>query len=99
LAEYKDGAIKEIEAYSLYQVEKISEITLGQGPAYQIVYSGYDGENELKIMQAFALKEYEGVVYIISYVAESGQYNQFLAEAEAMIKSFEFSGGLRSFIR
>ncbi|NER36679.1 MAG: DUF1795 domain-containing protein [Oscillatoria sp. SIO1A7] len=89
LDQYKDKALKEIEDFSSYTVEEKGYYRLrGDRPAYKIVYSGYNGQNNLKTMQVFTIKGGRQA-YIITYAAEVAKYDKFAKEAEAIINSFE----------
>ena len=92
LEAYKKGAIEEIKKFSPYIVDEEQATTLGNQSAYKIIYSGYEGKNDLKIMQIFTLKG-DDRAYIITYTAEKDEYdNNFLRDVEVMINSFEFLG-------
>ncbi len=53
----------------------------------ELVYVGKDGQNSLKNLQVFTLKN--GKAYVITYTAKINNYNDFIEIAETMIKSFE----------
>lgn len=88
LQEFSKTSIKDInnhlrEAKILNKSEKIIANKQGE----ELVYSGKDGENNLKNLQVFTLKGEK--TYIITYTAKIDNYNDFLETAETMIKSFE----------
>ena len=66
-----------------------SAATLGGNPGHKLVFTGKQGEYDLKWLQVWTIKDDKA--YIISYTAEIDTYSAFLKTAEEMIESFEIT--------
>lgn len=95
--DYVKGYVANLEStLKNYKLVSENDTTLGGQPAYQIVYestSDPDAEtgevdSELRFMQIFT--EYDGHVYVASYIAEFNSYSYFLTYVEKMISTFKF---------
>ncbi|MBW4449491.1 MAG: protein kinase [Spirirestis rafaelensis WJT71-NPBG6] len=88
LEDFSDTSTRDINSYLVKaQIKKPSETTLANKLAYKLIYTGHDGENNLKSMQFFTLRGDKA--YVITYTAARDSYNDFMQTAETMIKSFE----------
>ncbi len=88
LQDFSDTSTNDITKHLVKaDIQKPRETTLANKSAYQLVYTGKDGENNLKSMQLFTLKGDKA--YIVTYTAAIDNYNDFIQTAETMIKSFE----------
>jgi serine/threonine protein kinase len=88
LQDFSDTSTKDITKHLINaDIQKPRETTLANKSAYQLTYTGKDGENNLKSMQLFTLKGDKA--YIVTYTAAIDNYNDFIQTAETMIKSFE----------
>lgn len=65
----------------------VSEGTLANKAAYQVVYTTSNGNNTLKNLKVFTLENNKA--YVITYTAKLEDYDKFLPTAQAMINSFE----------
>ena len=88
LQDFSDTSTNDITKHLVKaEIQKPRETTLANKSAYQLIYTGKDGENNLKSMQLFTLKGDKA--YIVTYTAAIDNYNDFIQTAETMIKSFE----------
>lgn len=88
LEDFSDTSTKDITRHLVKaEIKKPSDTTLANKSAYQLIYTGKDGENNLKSMQLFTLKGDKA--YVITYTAAIDNYNDFIQTAQTMIKSFE----------
>ncbi len=87
---YVTGYVEELAStVSNYKLVSETDITLGDEPAYQIVYESTDDEgNELRFLQIFA--QHNEKIYIITYIGEFSSYTYFLSSVEKMIPTFRF---------
>ncbi len=69
------------------QIINTSSTTLAFKQANQIIYTGKDGDIELKNLQIWTLKGNKA--YVITYTAAIDDYDQFINTAKEMINSFE----------
>ncbi|NET37702.1 MAG: serine/threonine protein kinase [Cyanothece sp. SIO1E1] len=89
LDKYHQEVVSKIKKYGTYNLDDTEKTTLAGKSAYRIIYSGNNGEQDLRMMAILALKE-EDRVYRIMYKAEANRYDEFLKEAELMVRSFRF---------
>lgn len=88
LEDFSDTSTKDITRHLVKaEIQKPSDTTLANKSAYKLIYTGKDGEKNLKSMQLFTLKGDKA--YVITYTAAIDNYNDFIQTAETMIKSFE----------
>jgi serine/threonine-protein kinase len=88
LSEYTDKSKQEImQQTSNYKILNEGDYTLAGKAAHRVVYSSQDGDNKLKTMEVWMLKNYQA--YSITYVAETDKYDKFFNTAEKMIKSLQ----------
>jgi serine/threonine-protein kinase len=88
LEDFSDTSTKDITRHLVKaEIQKPSDTTLANKSAYQLIYTGKDGEKNLKSMQLFTLRGDKA--YVITYTAAIDNYNDFIQTAETMIKSFE----------
>jgi eukaryotic-like serine/threonine-protein kinase len=59
----------------------------GNNPAYKVVYTNREEEDEHKTMQVLSIKEDKA--YLLTYIAEKRKYLDYLPIIERMINSFE----------
>ncbi|HEY9695483.1 MAG TPA: hypothetical protein V6D15_25070 [Oculatellaceae cyanobacterium] len=90
LDEYKNSSYTEIQKFLKNSIIIESSITtLGNIPAYKIIYSGKDSNsNWIANMEVLTVKNNQA--YRITYTADSSNYNKFLINAEEIINSFKF---------
>ncbi|MBO0351982.1 CHAT domain-containing protein [Phormidium pseudopriestleyi FRX01] len=89
LEQYTDAAVQEIRDY-VPEVEFLVPplpITLGNHPAYQVMYTGKMGEEEVQRMLVWVVKEDRA--YIVSYESVKEQFNRVFITVQEMIKSLE----------
>ncbi len=90
LAESKQMFIDEIKnTLPDAQIINTSSTTLAFKQANQIIYTGKDGDLELKNLQVWTLKGNKA--YVITYTAAIDDYEQFINIANEMINSFEIN--------
>lgn len=89
LEQSKEDFTKEINQISAAEIIETSSTTLAFKPAFKIIYTGKDRENnlDLKNLQIWTLKANKA--YIITYSAEQEDYDKFIPVVEEMIKTFE----------
>lgn len=88
----KDDFTQEInERLSSAKIISTHSTTFAYKPAYQIIYTGKNEENnlEFKNLQTWTLKGNKA--YIITYTAEKDDYDKFMPIVEEMIKTFEIN--------
>lgn len=90
LDEYKNSSYTEIQKFLKDAIIIESSITtLGNLPAYKIIYSGkYSDSTGVANMEVVTVKNNQA--YRITYIADSSNYNKFSKSAEAMVNSFKF---------
>jgi len=66
-----------------------SAVTLAGIPGHRVVYTGKQGQYDLKWMQVWTMQNNKA--YVISYTAETGKYSTFLGTVQEMIDSFEIT--------
>jgi serine/threonine-protein kinase len=89
LEQSKDDFTKEINQISAAEIIETSSTTFAFRPAFKIIYTGKDRENnlDLKNLQIWTLKANKA--YIITYSAEQEDYDKFIPTVEEIIKTFE----------
>ncbi len=65
------------------------EYSLGDMPAYRILYSEGEEGSKINYLQVFAVKDNNG--YIITYNAPAETFKKYLPEAEAIISSYRLT--------
>ena len=97
--DYVKGYVADLEStLKNYKLVSETDTTLDGQPAYQIVYESStdadeetgESESEMRFMHIFA--EWNGQVYVLSYIAEFGSYSYFLTYVVQMISTFQFLG-------
>jgi hypothetical protein len=88
LDEYVEASLDGLEQYlnDFNLLESKSVIVAGM-QGHQIVYTTTVPESQFQLMQTFTLSQ--GTGYIITYVAESANYNTYLPTVKTMISSFQ----------
>ena len=61
----------------------------GNNPAYKVVYTNREGEDEHKTMQVLSIKEDKA--YLLTYIAEKRKYSDYLPTIQNMIDSFHIA--------
>lgn len=91
LAEYSQSSVAEIKQF-LKQAEISGPLktTLGNRPAYKLLYRGIYEDQILQKMEVGMVKN--DWVYVITYEAASDDYSQFEQTAQEIIDSFELLG-------
>lgn len=92
LNQSKEDFTKEInQSLSAAEIIETSPTTFAFRPAFKIIYTGKDRENNLNLknLQIWTLKANKA--YIITYSAEQEDYDKFIPVVEEMIKTFEIS--------
>ncbi|QLE59332.1 serine/threonine-protein kinase [Nostoc sp. TCL26-01] len=88
LDESKDLFIKEIKnTLTDANVISTTTATMANKQAYQLVYTGKNGDVSVKNLQIWTLKNDKA--YVITYTANVEDYDKFLPIAEKMIQSLE----------
>jgi len=91
LAEYSQSSVAEIKQFlKQAEISGPMKTTLGNRPAYKLVYRGMDGDKSLQKMEVGMVKN--DWVYVITYEAASSDYSQFEQTAQEIIDSFELLG-------
>ena len=67
---------------------ELSATTLAGQPANKVVYSGKQGQYDLQWNQNWTTKDNK--IYIVTYAAQTENYDQYLEQAENIIVSFKF---------
>ena len=88
LDEFKNSSIQDINNnIKEAKVIKTSEQIIVNKQGEELIYTAKDGDQTLKNLQVFTLKDEKA--YVITYTAKIENYNDFIELAETMIKSFE----------
>ena len=88
LAEYSQSSVAEIEQFlKQAEISAPMKTTLGNRPAYKLLYRGIYGDKSLQKMEVGMVKN--DWVYVITYEAASDDYSQFEQTAQEIIDSFE----------
>jgi hypothetical protein len=70
-----------------YQVLSLNMTSLSEMPAYQSVY--HDSSKGTNVLSVWTLKD--GDIFIITYLAYSDQFDDYLPDAINFVKSFQFN--------
>ena len=90
LDEYTELGLGQIEQFITdANILDSTTATLAGIPGGRLVYTGKQGQYDLKWMQVWTIKNDKA--YVISYTAEIGRYSAFLETVEEMIDSFEIT--------
>lgn len=88
LDEYTNLSINQMSQYITdFNIIDSSVTTLVGNPAHKIVYTGKEGQNNLKWMQIWTIKDNKA--YVITYTAKIDTYSNFLGTIQQMINSFK----------
>jgi len=90
LDEYTELSLGQIEQFITDpSILDSSAVTLADIPGHRVVYTGKQGQYDLKWMQVWTVQNNKA--YVISYTAETSKYSTFLETVQEMIDSFEIS--------
>ena len=90
LDEYTELSVQQLEqSVTDLNILDSSPFTLTDIPGHKVVYTGKQGQYDLKWMQVWTVKNDKA--YVISYTAETDTYSAFLGTAQEMIDSFEIT--------
>jgi serine/threonine-protein kinase len=90
LDEYTELSLGQIEQFITDpSILDSSAVTLADIPGHRVVYTGKQGQYDLKWMQVWTVQNNKA--YVISYTAETSKYSAFLETVQEMIDSFEIS--------
>jgi len=81
---YAESQIK--QAITDANILESSQTTLAGNPAHKLVFTGRQGQNNLKWMQVWTMKNDK--VYLLTYTAEEGSYDAYLPTAQEIMASF-----------
>jgi cytoskeletal protein RodZ len=88
LAMYTEGSVEQIKQLitdaSIITSEKA---TLSGKEAHKLVYTGKQGEYDLKWMQIYSIKD--KMAYVISFTAQADKYDSYVKQAEELVNSIE----------
>ncbi|MDF5712150.1 MAG: protein kinase [Nostoc sp. S4] len=87
LEDSKNKFVEEIKTSKNGQIISTNKTTLAYRPAYKLIYTVKDGENNLKNWRIWTLNRDKA--YVIVYTAAIDDYEKFLPITEKMIQSFE----------
>lgn len=96
---HEEVALKKLTAYGQKKLEAYGNIILEDDkisledgrPAYKIVYSRYDGENNVKGMIILTMRDAkDNLVYVLHYTADLDNYEKYLSEVEVITNSLKF---------
>ncbi|NET57355.1 MAG: DUF1795 domain-containing protein [Symploca sp. SIO2E6] len=88
LDEYVNEQVARITQLGTFQVESQQDIKLGQQSAREIIYSGNNGEYNLKRKRIIAApKTKDDYFLLITYTADINDYDQYLPEVEQVFNS------------
>jgi eukaryotic-like serine/threonine-protein kinase len=88
LEEYTELSVGQVEQFITdANILDSSATTLDGNSAHKVVYTGKQGQYNLKWMQIWTVKD--NTAYVLSYTAEVNKYSDFLDTAQEMINSFE----------
>jgi hypothetical protein len=88
LDKYTEMALAQGQEYiPLFAVQESRPTTLGSNPAQEVVYTGLQGEREMRWLGIWALVEDR--VYILTYTAEDQEYTAFRSVVQQMIRSVQ----------
>ncbi len=87
LEDSKNKLIEDIKTSKNEQIISSNKTTLAYRPAYQLIYTVKDRENNLKTWRIWTLKGDKA--YVIVYTAAIDDYDKFVQTTEKMIQSFE----------
>ena len=88
LEEYTELSVGQVEQFITdANIIDSSATTLDGNSAHKVVYTGKQGQYNLKWMQIWTVKD--DTAYVLSYTAEVNKYNDLLDTAQEMVNSFE----------
>ncbi|KAB8332756.1 serine/threonine protein kinase [Scytonema tolypothrichoides VB-61278] len=88
LDEFRKSSVQEINKNILNaKIVSTSQTFFANKLGSELVFTGKTGENSLQNLQVFTLKGDKA--YVITYIAEKDNYDEFLKTVEKMMKSFE----------
>ncbi|MEM6398935.1 MAG: protein kinase [Cyanobacteria bacterium P01_D01_bin.116] len=88
LKQFTNSYIDDIkQAYPDAEIIQQGKTQLNNQPAYEIIYTTNDSENNIQRLQIWTLKNNKA--YVITYTANINKYSQYLDIAQTMIDSFE----------
>ncbi|MEH2322730.1 MAG: protein kinase [Nostoc sp.] len=87
LEDSKTQFIEDIKKSQNGQIISSNTSTLAYRPAYQVIYTVKDGDNNLKNLRIWILKGDKA--YVIIYTAAIDDYDKFVPITEKMIQSFQ----------
>ena len=88
LDEFTETALAQGQEYiPQFTVQESMPTTLGGNPAQQVVYTGVQGDRDLRWLQLWTLAGDQ--VYILTYTAEEFEFNAFRSVVQQMIRSME----------
>lgn len=94
LNEYADVQRVRIKQLGTFDVEDDRQITIDGQNAHEIVYSGDNGQYNLKRRRIIVLPKTPSVppyVLLITYTADVNDYEQYLSEVEQIVKSIQLN--------
>ncbi len=80
---------KESVPNSRISFSRINAINLGKQNANKLIFTAQEGNIKLTYLQVWTIKNNQ--VYVITYAAETDDYQKFVDTAEKMINSFEIN--------
>jgi eukaryotic-like serine/threonine-protein kinase len=87
LATITEDVTSNAQNYDNFTQIAATNTTLAGLPAYKIVYTATVNGDQLKLLQAWTVKD--GKAYVITYKAAPGNYATYLSAAQQMIDSFQ----------
>ncbi len=89
LAQFAEAAEQQITSMITEAeiVEPNSDTTLADNAAKKIVYTGQQGQYNLKWQQIYFIKGDKA--YVVTYTAQATDYEKYLPEVENILKSFQ----------
>ncbi|WP_239616158.1 DUF1795 domain-containing protein [Cohnella mopanensis] len=89
LADYVDATKQQLGALITgFKLEDEGASSEDGVEAYNLLYSGKQGEYNLKWQQSFAI--IEGKAYVITYTAEEGSFDKFVDQAGSIAESWDY---------
>jgi eukaryotic-like serine/threonine-protein kinase len=92
LSDYMEQLInqhKNARNFQSFKIIKQGDITFDQRPGKSLIYTAIHGGKSWKILEVATIKDTQ--VYLITYKAETSQYDKYTAIVLEMVRSFEIN--------
>lgn len=87
LSGYEDMVTEQLKAYITdFELVSSEDVEMGDLTGQKLSYKGTQGESAIAWVQAYTIKN--DVVYVLTFTAEQGQEEGFMADVDQMIETF-----------